>query len=164
MMAMMRMVASESRWLKRAAPSIEPQNSASRATCSRRCAGLVRVDQAGIQIGIDGHLLARHGIESEARRHFSRAHRAVADHQILNRDQCQKDDKADNVIAADHELAECLNHFACGRRAFAAVQQDAARAGQIERQPHQRQQQNETGKHRELHRAQHLDGSQQHQH
>jgi hypothetical protein len=33
LIAMMRMVASESRWLKRAAPSMEPQNSASRATC-----------------------------------------------------------------------------------------------------------------------------------
>ena len=126
-MAMMRMVASESRWLKRAAPSMEPQNSASRADMLAPLRGLVGIDEAGVQIGIDRHLLAGHGIEGEARRDFRGAHRAVADDQILNGDERDKDDEADNVVAADHELAERLDHFSGGRGAFAAVQQDAPR-------------------------------------
>src|SRR5438876_522178 len=30
----------------------------------------VLVDQAGVQLGVDGHLLARHGVQSETGRHF----------------------------------------------------------------------------------------------
>ena len=125
---------------------------------------LVGVDQAGVQVGVDGHLLAGHGIEGEARRHFRGAHRAVTDHEILNGDQRKKDHEADNVVAADHKLPECLDHFSGGRGAFVAMQQDAPRAGQIERQAHQRQQQDEAGEDRELHRPQNLDRGQQHQH
>ena len=78
------MVASESLWLNRAAPSIDPQNSASRATASRRCARLVRVDKPGVQVRVDRHLLARHRIESETRRHFGGAYCAVTHHKVLN--------------------------------------------------------------------------------
>ena len=70
----------------------------------------------------------------------------MADHQVLNRDQCQKNDKADNVIAADDELAKGLNHLACRGRAFAAVQQDAARCRQVKGKAHKREKENQTGK------------------
>ena len=127
-------------------------------------ARLVGIDESGVQIGVDRHLLAGHGVEREARRDFGGANRAVTDHEILNGDQREKDDEADNVVAADHELAECLDHLSGGRGAFAAVQQDAPRAGQIERQAHQRQQKNEAGKYGELHRTQNLNRGEQHQH
>ena len=76
------------------------------------CASLVGVDQAGIQIGVDRHLLAGHGIEGEARRYFGGTNRAVADDQILNRDECDEDDKTDDVVAANHKLPERLDHLA----------------------------------------------------
>ena len=37
------------------------------------------VDQAGTEIGVDRHLLARHGVEVEARRHFGDAAGALGD-------------------------------------------------------------------------------------
>ncbi len=137
LMAMMRMVAIESRWLKRAAPSIAPQNSASRATMFAALAGLVGIDKAGVEVGVDRHLLAGHGVEGETRRDFSGADGAVADDEILDGHQGEEDDEADDVIAADDELAEGLDDLAGCCRAFIAVQQNAARAGDVERQAHQ---------------------------
>ncbi len=40
-------------------------------------AGLRLVDQAGVQVGVDGHLLAGHGVEGEAGGNLGGAHRAV---------------------------------------------------------------------------------------
>ena len=77
-------------------------------------AGLVGGDEPGIQVGVDGHLLARHGVEREAGRDLGGTNGAVADHQILNRDQRQKYDKADYIVAANHKLAECLNYLSRG--------------------------------------------------
>ena len=51
---------------------------------------------------------------------------------------CDEYDKADNVVAADHKLAECLNHSPCRRCALVSVEQYAPGAGKIERQPHER--------------------------
>ena len=95
-------------------------------------AGLHFVDQAGVQVGVDRHLLAGHGIQGEARRDFRGAHRAVADHDVLDRDQGQEQHEADNVIAAHDELAEGLNHASRRRSAFRAMQQNSPAAGQIE--------------------------------
>ena len=61
------------------------------------------------------------------------AHRAVADHDVLDGDQGHEQHEADYIISADHELAEGLDHPAGGLRAFVAMQQDAAAGGQIER-------------------------------
>ena len=49
--------------------------------------GLALVDEAGVQVGVDGHLLAGHRVQREARGHLSGAHRAVADDQELDGDQ-----------------------------------------------------------------------------
>ena len=43
-------------------------------------ARLVLVDQAGVQVGVDRHLLARHRIQGEARADFGDAARALGDH------------------------------------------------------------------------------------
>jgi hypothetical protein len=42
------------------------------------CAGLLLIDDAGVQIGIDRHLLARHGVEGKAGCDLCRAHSAVS--------------------------------------------------------------------------------------
>ena len=89
--------------------------------------GFGLVDQPGVQIGIDRHLLAGQGIQGEARRHFGDAHRAVVDDDVLNRDQHQEDHRADDVVAAHHEAAEGVDHVARGRGAGVAVQQNQAR-------------------------------------
>jgi hypothetical protein len=69
-------------------------------------ARFVLVDEACVEVGVDRHLLARHGIQGEARRHFRDTHRAVVDDDELDSDQDEEDHDADHVIAADHEIPE----------------------------------------------------------
>ena len=87
LIAVIRMVASESRWLKRAAPSMAPQNSASRATASRRLRAWSALIRPALRSASMRHLLAGHGVQGEACRDLGGAHRAVADHEVLNGDQ-----------------------------------------------------------------------------
>jgi hypothetical protein len=121
------------------------------------------VDRAGVEIGVDRHLLARHRVEGEPRRHFRDAHRAVVDDHVLDGDQHEEHDDADHEVAAHHELAERHDDVAGGVDALVAVQQDEPRAGDVERQPQQRQQQEQRREDRELDRVAHVDrGEQQH--
>ena len=113
-----------------------------------RCALRVSSIKPGVQIRIDGHLLARQRVQGEARGDFRNAHRAVVDDHILNRDQHQENHRADDVVAAHHEAAEGLDHVAGGRRAGVAVEQDQARGGDVQRQPEQREQQQGGGERR----------------
>ena len=127
-------------------------------------ARLVFVDQSGVQVGVDGHLFAGHGVQGEARRDLGGAHRAVADHQKLNGDQGDEQHEADHVVAAHHKLPEGGDHVAGGGGAFIAVQQNAARAGQVQRQPEESEQQQQAGKDGELHRAQDVNRREQDHH
>ena len=47
---------------------------------------LMFVDQPGIQIGIDRHLFSGHCVQCEPGGYFCRAHRSMADHDVLNCD------------------------------------------------------------------------------
>ncbi len=124
-------------------------------------ASLVLVDEPGVEVGVDGHLLAGHGVESEARGDFGGAHRSVADHQKLNGDEGDEQHEADHVVAADDELSEGGDDAARGGDAFIAVQQDAARTGEVERQTEEREQQQQAGKDRELHRTENVNRREQ---
>jgi hypothetical protein len=73
------------------APSMAPKKSDSWDSSSRRflCGGLV--DHAGVQVSVDRHLFARHGIQGESGVHFRDAastfghHNEVDDHQDRKR-------------------------------------------------------------------------------
>ena len=93
------------------------------------------VDQAGIEIGVDGHLLAGHGIEVKARRHFGDAAGALGDDHEVHDHQDREHDDADDEIAAHDEIAERLDDVAGGGGAFVAVGENEPRRGEIERQP-----------------------------
>ncbi len=67
------------------------------------------VEHAGVNVGIDGHLLPRHCIERKARRDLGDALRAAGDNHELYRHQDRKDDQTDDEIAAHHEGAERRN-------------------------------------------------------
>ena len=67
---------------------------------SRRCAGLGFVDDAGVEIGVDRHLLAGHGVQGEAGRDFRDAAGALGDDDELNDDDDDEDDDADGQRAA----------------------------------------------------------------
>ena len=96
---------------------------------------LLLVDEAGIEIGVDGHLLARHGIEVKARRHFGDASGALGDDHEIHDHQDREHDDADDEIAAHDEIAERLDDVAGGGRAFVAMGENEPRRGEIERQP-----------------------------
>ena len=83
--------------------------------------GGLLVDQAGGEIGVDRHLLARHGVEVEARRDFGDAARALGDDDEVHDHQDREDDNSDHEIAAHHEIAERLDDVAGGRGALVAA-------------------------------------------
>ena len=126
--------------------------------------GLHFIDDAGVQVGVDRHLLAGHGVESETRRDFSGSHRAVADHDVLDGDESQEQDETDNIVAAHDELSEGLDHAPCCRSAFGAVQKNSPAAGQVEREAEQSHQQEQTGEDRKLRGTKNLDRGQKHEH
>ena len=76
-------------------------------------------DLAGVEVGVDRHLLARHGVEREARAHLGDAAGAVRDDHELDHDEDEEDDQADDDVAADDEVAERLDDVARRRRAAA---------------------------------------------
>ena len=73
--------------------------------------GLLLVDQAGVQVGVDRHLLARHRVEREARADLGDALGALGDDDEVDDDQDREHDQADREVAADQEVAERLDHL-----------------------------------------------------
>ena len=73
---------------------------------------LILLDQPGIQLGINSHLLAGHGIQSKAGRHFSNTTGALGnDHKIDDREN-DEDHKAHHIIILYDHFTEFLNDLA----------------------------------------------------
>ena len=72
--------------------------------------GFRLVDQTGIQIGIDRHLLAGHGVEREARRHLGNAFGPFRDHDEVDDHQDGENNQAHGEIPANQEMAKGFNH------------------------------------------------------
>ena len=53
----------------------------------------LRIQRAGVHVRIDRHLLSRHRVKRETRRHFGDALRTAGDDDELNRDENRKDDQ-----------------------------------------------------------------------
>ena len=101
-------------------------------------------DQPGVEVGVDGKLLAGHRVEGKTRRDFGDASGTVGDHDELDDDQDEEDHEADGIVAADDDLSEELDHFA-----GVPVQENRARRGDVERQAEQRDDQQHRRKRRE---------------
>ena len=119
-------------------------------------ARFVHVDRAGAQVGIDGHLLARHGVQGKTGRNLGHALGALGDDHELHDGQDQKDDQADDQVAADHEIAEGLDDVA-----GIALQQDQARGGDGDAQAEQGGDQQHRGERRERQRRGQIHGHHQ---
>jgi hypothetical protein len=113
--------------------------------------GFVGAHQAGGEIGVDRHLLARQGIQGEAGRNFRHAARALGHHHQVDDHQDHEHEQANGKVAADQEGAERLDHVAGGGPFMAAHQHDA-RGGDVERQAQQRGKQQDRGKRAEIER------------
>jgi hypothetical protein len=113
---------------------------------------LLVVDEAGGKIGVDRHLLAGNGVERESGADLGDARGALGDDEKIDRDENQKDDEADDEIAAHHEAGKAADDVAGRRHALRAMRQDEPGRRQIERQPQQRRHQQHRRKRREFQR------------
>ena len=121
-------------------------------------AGLVLVDQAGVQVGVDGHLLAGHRVEGEAGADLGHAAGTVGDDDELDDEQDREHDQADDQRAADHEVAEGVDHLA-----GEAVEEHEAGGADVEREAEQRHHQDDGRERGEVERAVHEHRGQQDQ-
>ncbi len=72
---------------------------------------LVLGDESGVEVGVDRHLLAGHGVEGETRRHFGDTAGTFGDdHEVDDRQDDEHHD-ADGIVAADDEMTEGLDHM-----------------------------------------------------
>ena len=97
-------------------------------------ARLVFVDQSGRQVGVDGHLLARHGVKGEAGGNLGDAARTLGDDDEVDDDQDAEDDDADDEVAAHDKAAEGLDDAPGGVGSFVAVGENQPRGGHVEGQ------------------------------
>ncbi|MNH01918.1 hypothetical protein D3C79_611430 [compost metagenome] len=123
--------------------------------------GLGLVDQAGVEVGVDRHLLAGHGVEGEARAHLGNTPGALGhDHEVDDHED-REHHRTDHIVAADHHFAEGLDHLACGAVTFLAVEHDHAGGGDVQRQAQQGRDQQDGGERGEVERAQGIHADQQ---
>ena len=92
------------------------------------------VNQAGVQIGVDGHLFTRHGVEGKARAHFGDPFAPFGDHHEVDDHQDDEHHNTDHVVAADHHFTEGLDHLTGGVATFVTVEQYHARRGHVQAQ------------------------------
>ena len=90
--------------------------------------GILFADQAGVQVGVDRHLLAGHRVKGETGAHLGDTARTLGDDGKVDDGEDDEDDETDRVVAADQEVAERFDHLA-GRGAarVAFRQHDAGR-------------------------------------
>ena len=120
--------------------------------------GFLFADEAGVEVGFDGHLLAGHGVKGEAGRHFRDARGTGGDDDLVQDEQDHEDDAADHIAAADHEFAEGTDHFPGGFHAHVPVEQDETGGRHVERQPQQSGHQQQRREDGELQRGGHEHG------
>ncbi len=124
--------------------------------------GLFLVDETGVQVRIDGHLLAGHGVKGEAGAHLGDPARTLGDHHEVDDHQDHEDDDAHGIVAADHHVAERLDHMACRRAAVVAFQQHHPGGGNVEGEPQQGGDQQHSGEGGKFQGAAGIDRHQQH--
>ncbi len=108
------------------------------------------VDDPGVEVGVDAHLLARHGIQGEPGGHFRDAAASFGDDHKIDDHQDEEDDHADEVVPADDEQAEGFYDHARRRRPFVPVEEDETGRGDVQGQPEEGAEQKDGGKGRKL--------------
>ena len=109
-------------------------------------AGLLLVDEAGGDVGVDGHLPAGHGVEGEAGGDLRHPARPVGDDDELDHDEDEEDHEPDHDGASDDEVAERLDDLA-----GIAVEQDEPGGRDVEAEAHEGRDQQQGREDRQLH-------------
>ena len=117
---------------------------------------------AGVHVGIDRHLLTRHGIECKARGDLGDTLRPARDNDELNRDQDRKNDESYDQVPMHDERAERGNDRThCARRC--TLREDEPRRRDVERKTKERCDQQRRCECRKLERVFDRHRQQQHQ-
>ncbi len=119
-------------------------------------ARFILVDEPRIQISVDRHLLARHRVECESRSDFCNTSGTLCNDDEVDADENQEQHESDGVVAANHELTECLNDVP-----GLAVRQDQSRTRDVQREPEQSEQQQQARERAELERVGRVQGREQ---
>ncbi|GBD30227.1 hypothetical protein HRbin32_01329 [bacterium HR32] len=114
-------------------------------------------ERARVQLGVDAHLLAGHGVQREAGSHLRHAARAVGHHHELHGEQDGEQHEPHDQVPAHHEASEGSHHAA--RRPLG---EDQPRHGHVEPQAAQGRGQQQGGEHRQLQRVRGVRGGHQH--
>ena len=77
------------------------------------------INDAGVQVRINGHLFARHRVQGESCDHLGDTPSTLCDHDEVDDHQDQEDDETDYIIACDDEFTKGLNDLT--RRVGAGV-------------------------------------------
>ena len=123
--------------------------------------GLALVDQAGVEIGVDGHLLAGHGVEGKTRAHLGNPPGALGHHHEVDDHQDREHHDTDHVVTADHHLTERLDHLTGGGVAVLAVEHHHPRGGHVQCQAQQGCHQQNRREYRKIQRPQGVHAHQQ---
>ena len=103
---------------------------------------LFLVNQTRIEIGINRHLFARHGIKCETRRNFCDTTGTLGDDDEVHNHQNRKHDNADNEIAPHGKLPKGLDDMPCRTRSGVTIGEDQPGGCHVQSQPqHGRDQQ-----------------------
>src|SRR4051794_39759820 len=101
-------------------------------------AGFGFLDDAGIEIGIDGHLLTGHGVQGKSGGDFSDTSSALGDNDELNNDDDNEDNHTHRQRIAADELSERFNdttggfHGGFGCQSSIARGEDQSRGGGVQ--------------------------------
>ena len=108
--------------------------------------GFFICQDTGIQISIDGHLLAWHRIKGKAGGHFRYAASTLGDNNKIDNNQNDKDKNTDSIIAGNHKLAESLDDLASRICTVMAFAQNNTCRGDIQAKAQNRCNQQQAGK------------------
>ena len=85
--------------------------------------GFFFVDEAGIHVGVNGHLFARHGVQGETCTNFGDTFSALGHHHEIDDHENGKHNQTDGEIATNQEVPKGFNHRPCRARTGMALQQ-----------------------------------------
>ena len=123
--------------------------------------GFIFIDKSGVEVGLNRHLFAGHGVQGEPRRHFGDTRGTGGDDHLVQNKQNQKDNRANYIVAAHHEFAESLNHLTGSGSALLAIHENQAGGGHIQCQAQHGGNQQQGRENGEFQRRQHKHGCHQ---
>ena len=99
--------------------------------------GRLLIDDSRVQVGVNRHLFAWHGVESESCDDLRNASCTLCHDNEVDDHEDQEDDETHYVIARNDKFTEGLNDFACCVSPGVPVNQHHSGRGHIEAEPQQ---------------------------